>query len=350
MLAAATRPSSLVTATLVRLGEITNRTLVLPIAVFFPTGRCNSRCESCDWWTSTGAGELSLEEIGRVADALATLGTRLVLFSGGEPLLRGDILEIADLFRDRGVLLHLHTSGLQLDRMAAAVGHRFARVIVSLDAADEALYQRIRGVPALPIVEHGIARLRRTSPEVTVTLRATLHRLNFRELSRLVDRAKALAVDGISFLAADLSATAFSRRDAARVQALALAPDEVAEFRDVVEDAIDRHRDDFASGYIAESPDRLRRLPQYYAALSGRGEFPPVSCNAPSVSVVIEADGTVRPCFFQPPIGSVRSTPLVDLVKRNLPAFRRTLDVSSDPICRRCVCSLKTGWRAAPWH
>ena len=52
-------PASLATATLVRLGEISNRTFVLPLAVFYPTSRCNSRCISCDWWKQDGAGDLA---------------------------------------------------------------------------------------------------------------------------------------------------------------------------------------------------------------------------------------------------------------------------------------------------
>jgi hypothetical protein len=32
------------------LGQITNRTLVLPAVMFFPTSRCNSRCTTCDWF------------------------------------------------------------------------------------------------------------------------------------------------------------------------------------------------------------------------------------------------------------------------------------------------------------
>ena len=50
MRAAQFAPGALTTATLVRLGRMTNRTIVLPLLIFFPTGRCNSRCVSCDWW------------------------------------------------------------------------------------------------------------------------------------------------------------------------------------------------------------------------------------------------------------------------------------------------------------
>ncbi len=110
-----------------------------------------------------------------------------------------------------------------------------------------------------------------------------------------------------------------------------------------------RYEGDFASGFVAESPAKLRRLPQYYAALGGDGPFPPVACNAPWVSVVLEANGSVRPCFFHPPVGNIRRAPLADLVTRNLRTFRASLDMDSDPTCARCVCSLNAGWRNSPW-
>lgn len=338
------------TAVLVRIGELTNRTFVLPVVVFFPTSRCNSRCVSCDWWKCGGEGDLNLAEIASIADALPALGTQIVLFSGGEPLLRPEVFEAAAMFRKHDITLHLHTSGVLLDRTAADVARLFSRVIVSLDASTELLYQAVRGVAALTAVERGVARLQRLAPDVPVTARATLHRWNFRELPRLIDHAKAMALDGISFLPADVSSSAFGREFPARSEALGLDPGQTAEFAEVVEETLIDHRDDFASGFVAEGPEKLRRLPQYYAALSGLAKFPIVSCNAPYMSAVIEADGSVRPCFFHQSVGSVRLEPLASIVKRNLPAFRESLTIASNPVCTRCVCSIKTGWRSAPWQ
>lgn len=344
------RGSALTTAMLVRFGEVTNRTFVLPLVIFFPTSRCNSRCVSCDWWKCSGAGDLTLDEIDGVAGALPPLGTRLVVFSGGEPLLRPEVFEAARMFRRRGMTLHLLTSGVLLERCAGEVAGHFARVIVSLDATTETLYQAVRGVDALTRVEAGVARLRRIAPHVPVTARATLHRLNYRELPRLIDHAKAMALDGISFLSADMSSTAFGRERGPRSTALALDAAQVSEFDAIVERTIAVHRDDFESGFIAQSPAKLRRLPRYYRALAGDAAFPPVACNAPWMSVVVEADGAVRPCFFHEPVGNIRSAPLHSIVERNLSAFRRTLDLDSNPVCMRCVCSMKTGWRSAPWR
>ena len=341
--------STIATATLIRLGQATNRTFVLPLLIFYPTGRCNSRCVSCDWWRQTGADDLSLEEIGSLADALPSLGTRVVVFSGGEPLLRPEVFEAARLFRARGMTLHLLTSGVLLERFADRVAEHFSRVIVSLDAADAALYERIRGVDALAIVGRGIARLQHIAPEIPVSGRATLHRANFLALPRIIDHAKALGLDRISFLPADVSSLGFGRNSVPESAALALDADEIQDFEALIERTIAVYARDFDSGFVAESPERLRRLPRYYAALRGDEPFPRVSCNAPWVSVVVEANGSVRPCFFHGSIGNVRQAPLRTIVGRNLRAFRESFDVGADPVCVRCVCSLKTSWRSAPW-
>ena len=99
-----------------------------------------------------------------------------------------------------------------------------------------------------------------------------------------------------------------------------LAPDaradEIAEFEAIIERTIAVYASDFESGFVAESPDKLRRLPRYYAALRGDEPFPAVSCNAPWVSVVVEANGSVRPCFFHESIGNIRQAPLGTIVAR----------------------------------
>ena len=338
------------TAMLVRLNEVSNRTFILPLVIFYPTSRCNSRCVSCDWWKQTGESDLTLEEIDGVAGELPALGTRLVVFSGGEPLLRPEVFDAAAMFRARGVALHLLTSGILLERFADRVAGAFSRVCISLDATTERLYEQVRGVAALEIVSRGVARLRALAPQLPLTARATLHRANFRELPHLIDHARALQLDGISFLPADMSSRAFGRERPPEAADLALNRAETALFDEIVERTIETHREAFESRFVAESPERLRRLPRYYAALEGDEPFPSVSCNAPWVSVVVEANGAVRPCFFHDPVGNVRRESLASIVGENLRAFRALLDVPANPVCRRCVCSLKTGWRRAPWQ
>ena len=336
--------SQLRTNILIRANEITHRTLVLPLLIFYPTGRCNSQCLSCEWWKSTGDGELSLEEIDSLSRMLRSIGTRTVVFSGGEPLLRSDVFEIAKLFRREKMRVELLTSGVLLHHHIDNVARLFDRLTISLDAASPELYREIRGVDALGVIEAGVECLRAVVPNFPITARATIHRANFRELPRLVQKALDMKLDGISFLSADVSSTAFGRQQPPPIEELKLDDDEIREFRSIVEATIENFDRELHAGFIAESPAKLRRLPDYYSALIGNQPFPAIKCNAPWISAVVEANGDVRPCFFHDPIGNIRKTPLMRILHENLPAFRQTLDVSSNPVCVRCVCSIKVGW------
>jgi Fe-coproporphyrin III synthase len=179
-----------------------------------------------------------------------------------------------------------------------------------------------------------------------VSGRCTVQLANYEFLRATVAASHDLGLDRISFLAADVSSDAFNRPggwSGDRAQQVALGPDDLPRLTAEI-DALEREcADDLASGFIAEPADKLRRrLSQYYAALLGVEDFHPNSCNAPWVSSVIEADGTVRPCFFQPPLGNVHADGSLEEILNSAAAvsFRKGLDVSRDAICRRCVCTL----------
>ena len=93
--------------------------------------------------------------------------------------------------------------------------------------------------------------------------------------------------------------------------------------------------------YIVESPAKLRNISRRFR--EHLGQLPPQApvCNAPWVSAVVEVDGSVRPCFFHPPIGNISSISLEDVVNSETARnFRENLSVESNPTCRKCVCSL----------
>ena len=335
---------------LVKLGQLTGETYRLPVVLFAPTSRCNSRCVSCDWWRSDGTSDLTFEEIREVAEVLPRLGVRLVVFTGGEPLVREDVMEVADLFRARGLRLHLLTSGLALARYADRIAERFESVIVSLDGHTPNLYREIRGVDGLPAIELGLRRLRARSPHLSIVARSTIHRYNFRNLPDLISKSRELGFDRISFLTADVTSDSFGRSGRLPLAQgesprLILDAAEIEELKEVIETTIRIHASAFADGTALPGPDRLRRFAQYYRAQLGLASFPEIDCNAPWASVVIEAKGDVRPCFFHPPVGNLRERPLVDLLNNAMPAFRRSLDVAKDKTCQRCVCTLKVGLR-----
>jgi MoaA/NifB/PqqE/SkfB family radical SAM enzyme len=314
----------------------------LSLATLYLTERCNSRCLTCDYWRS-GRESMTLESVARWLPSFAELKTRVVLISGGEPLLNPEWIEIARLLKSRGLELWLLTSGLSLAKHAADVRELFSSVTVSLDGTNDRTYAAIRGVNAFDKVCEGIRRVARLGAHVGV--RVTVQRANYEELSDFVALAKETGARQISFLAADVSNPhAFGRTVPNGIASdIALRPDDLPKLEKVLHDLQRDRAQDFASGFIAESPGKLRRILDYYAAILGRGSFPPVRCNAPEFSAVIEATGRVRPCFFIPSPGAGAHAGLKEAL--NEPAMvslRRHIREQRRAECATCVCSM---WR-----
>lgn len=322
-----------------------DRLQALPVLVLFPHSRCNCRCVMCDIWRANrDQRELSVAELEPHLDGLRRLGVRWVVLSGGEPLMHSNLWQLCELLEALDVHVSLLSTGLLLERHASEIVRWCDEVIVSLDGPRE-IHDRIRRIPgAYDRLAAGVAALRAADPGFPISARCVLQKINFRALAGTIRSARAIGLDRISFLAADTSSTAFNRPDGwdeSRVSDVALNHEEVAELGQVVEAVTRDCSVEFVSGFVTESPERLRALVRYFAALNGDADFPANRCNAPWVSAVVEADGTVRPCFFHRPLGTLHDAPLDEVLNSDgAVAFRRGLDVASDPICRRCVCTL----------
>lgn len=318
----------------------------LPILILYPHSRCNCRCRMCDIWRAKERNELTAADIARWRDEWRTLGVRRVVLSGGEALLHSHLWDLCALLRELDMGITLLTTGLLLERDATELVRYCDDVVVSLDGP-QPMHDAIRSIPrAYEKLARGARAVRETGIPVSISGRCTVQRANYRALRATVSAARELGLERISFLAADVSSEAFHRPGGwpeERVSEIALQPDDLPFLKSELDALEAEFAAEFASGFIAESPLKLRRrLAQYFAAIGGEGDFFPNACNAPWVSTVIESDGTVRPCFFQPPLGNIHQAGSLDAVL-NSPqaiAFRQRLDVQTDPICRRCVCTL----------
>jgi MoaA/NifB/PqqE/SkfB family radical SAM enzyme len=129
--------------------------------------------------------------------------------------------------------------------------------------------------------------------------------------------------------------------------ATALMKAEVLELAQVLDHVEKQFAADFASGLIAESPEKLRHMIDYFGAINGENRFRPARCNAPHINIVIEVDGSLRPCYFLPTSGTLKHKPLHEAI--NTPdalALRRAYRTGQRPECERCVCPLYKGPRA----
>jgi MoaA/NifB/PqqE/SkfB family radical SAM enzyme len=270
------------------------------------------------------------------------MGVEWAVFSGGEPLMHSDLFRLCAILRDRGIRVTVLSTGLLLERHAQSIAANVDDVIVSLDGPSE-VHDRVRRVPgAFQRLAAGVRSIHAIRPGFPITARCTIQCLNHSQLRATIAAARAIGLKEISFLAADLTSTAFNRPEAwipERQLSVALAPEDLAALESEVESIISENE---CGGFVAESPAKLRRIVHHFRAHLGLCEPVAPVCNAPWVSVAVEADGIVRPCFFHPPIGKIDAvTSLMEVVNgTEAVRFRAGLDVASDSTCRRCVCSL----------
>jgi Fe-coproporphyrin III synthase len=316
----------------------------LPILVIHAHGSCNCRCVMCDIWKTRENKTFSVRDLERQLDSIRRLEVRWIVFSGGEPLMNPELPKICEILRREGIRLTLLSTGLLLKKHSDEVAGSFDEVIVSLDGP-RAIHDKIRRVEgAFDLLQSGILALRQVRPDIRITARSTVQKMNHRYLVETARAAEQMQLDGISFLAVDVSSPAFNRSLVwpTELQAeVALSIQGLSALETAIEELIYCAENEFRAGFVAESPQKLRRILRHFSAELGLEPWESPTCNAPWVSSVLEVDGTVRPCFFHPAIGNLQNSTLEKVINSQTALdFRSNLDIPSNSVCQKCVCSL----------
>jgi MoaA/NifB/PqqE/SkfB family radical SAM enzyme len=316
----------------------------LPVIVISPHNQCNCRCVMCDIWRIRKPEEITKTDLEQHLTSFRDLGVRWVVFSGGEPQMNSQLPLLAQMLRSEGIHVTILTAGLLLEPQAEIIAACVDDVIVSLDGPPE-VHNRIRRVSdAFQRMAAGVRALRRVRTGMVVRARCTVQRENHRHLRATVASASETGLDSISFLAADLTSTAFNRSqpwDPKQQDRVGLTAEEVDVLESEIDHLIEEWSAEINSGFIVEHPIKLRNIVRHFRAHLGQVQDVAPHCNAPWVSAVVDASGDVRPCFFHAPQGNIRRQSLPDILNgTEALRFRANLDIATDPICRRCVCSL----------
>jgi len=173
-----------------------------PIVVWSLTRTCNLRCVHC--YTDSAAqkysGELTTEQAKAALDDLAEFKVPAVLFSGGEPLVRPDLFELAAYARSKDLHVVLSTNGTLIDRETAQrlKDHQFAYVGISLDSAIPAVHDEFRGVKgAFERTMRGFRHCVEVGQKVG--LRLTLTRHTAQNLDKIFDLIEREGIDRACF-------------------------------------------------------------------------------------------------------------------------------------------------------
>lgn len=171
-----------------------------PIVVWNLTWRCNLRCLHCYLDAGFQVGkELSKYEAKMVAEDVASYGVPVVLFSGGEPILREDLLELADLCSKSGTKVVLSSNGTlityELAKELKSAG--FYYVGVSLDGIGR-FHDTVRGT--LGAFERSLSGLKACIEAGLKTgIRFTITKRNLSQAIDVLELAKRLKIPRICF-------------------------------------------------------------------------------------------------------------------------------------------------------
>lgn len=324
---------------------------VLPIAILMPHSACNCRCVMCDIWKGNkNAKQLTEEDIQNLLTSLKQLDTKRVVMSGGEALLNKNFFRFCEILKQKDLKITLLSTGLTLDRHAENIIRYVDDVIVSLDGYRE-LHDEIRNIKgAFDSLAEGVKALKARKPGFPVAARCVIHRFNFKKWDHIITAAKNIGLDSISFLPADVTSQAFNREttwNTERQDDVLIHREQLPELEAMIRKLITAFEPEFENRFIAESPQKIQKIHQYYSAQHGLSAFPEKACNAPWVSAVVEADGAVRPCFFHDSLGSIREASLAEII--NSPEsrdYRKKLNTQTNETCEKCVCYLNLNARS----
>jgi len=319
-----------------------------PIVVWNVTQRCNLACAHCYMEAKDRASrdELTGDEARTMIDDIAAMGSPVLLFSGGEPLMRPDLFDLGRYAIAQGLRVVISSNGtLITPEMAAeiaAVG--FSYVGVSLDGSQATHDEFRRKDGAFQAAITGIQRC--LAAGVKAGVRLTLNRRNAADLDAVLDVVEREGVPRFC-----MYHLVYAGRGREMV-ADDLAP---AETRRVVEHLLDRTRDwhergietevlttdNHADGILveqrvaAQEPSRLAEVRELLRRHGG--------CSAGTKMANVDARGGVHPCQFwsHVTLGNVRERPLSEIWSDEsnelLAKLRHKADHLAGPRCGGCV-------------
>jgi len=309
------------------------------VLVWNITSKCNLKCVHC-YSASGPGGELSHEEASEALRGFRKAGVDVVLFSGGEPLLREDIFELGRTASELGISPCLSTNGTLISREVAGGLKEagFAYVGVSLDGLREA-HDRLRGREGA--FREALAGMERAAEEgLKVGVRFTITKFNAHELLELIDLADSMGIKRFCVYHLVYSGRAKPRQDLERPRKRALVQGLIRKARELLEGGSELQILTVAGPFDGvflyrtlseQDPGRAGKVLRALEAQGGEGSGRRLLC--------VDAGGWVRPNqFWERRLGNVRERGLGEVLSTDplIEALRRLPEGLSGK-CGRCA-------------
>jgi MoaA/NifB/PqqE/SkfB family radical SAM enzyme len=287
------------------------------------TLRCNRRCMFCDAWKTKTFNELDTRQALKVVGELGDIGVGVLGITGGEPLIREDLEEIADCAKRKGVIVGLNTNGTLLTpKRAKSISRVFDTVFVSLDGFEKT-HDGIRGEKGtFREAVTGLKNLLAVKQDCTVGVNFVLNNVNYKEFLPFCNWIKDLGVAVTFFPVAgeDKFTSAYS-----------IPSDEVDDFiRDVLKEKA-------SNRFLGPSENVIKLIPKFV-----KGKMPYI-CDAGHLYLGVTPAGDLRICPIGPDspewkVGSLVTSSITELLGSS--RFREALEARKH--CKPCLAGCTT--------
>jgi len=297
------------------------------------TKKCNLHCQHCAPTSGEGfSNELTLQEIKKVIDDLKKLGVLTIIFTGGEPFLRQDFLEILEYTHKKDLGISILTNGLLI---TPAILNRLSKlniqlIRVSLDGPEE-VHDAIRGVKGCwRKTVRNIRSVRKMLKKTQLTVTAVMMKENWKVIDKVLTEAVKLKADVFSLLFLVKVGRGTSSKSTLIVN----------EYRKGLQLIFSQYK------YFASKIRFSTNISFPLALLPGEvresEDFKTIEGCALSTTIMIKANGDVGPCdclsnFPEMIVGNIRDKSLNQLIRSSLIKEVRNFSTKNlGGVCRKC--------------
>jgi len=310
----------------------------------FVTYACDLDCVFCDYpqkhllRKQMGNEELTTQEMKNVISDFHRINTTVIAFTGGEPILRKDILELIEFTSKKGMLTHLSSNGLAFrsyEQTKKVFEAGLDATSISIDSPIETIHDTLRGKQGsfnqvINAIKNVQAYKKNTNSKISLTTTTVINEENIDCIDELIDLLRNLGVDQIGFVPDHDLTHNYTPENRKKY---------LTKRNKRVLDAIDRLIERAQTDPIIENTiGYLRLIKSHY-----NGMKLPIPCYAGYSTLAVDSWGEIFPCFtfsyMEKSYGNIRSTSLYNFWKKSNGSAKMRSDASS---CRDCYWNHQT--------